>query len=279
MSETKLLLGAVLVALLGAAVLTTCEKVPLIAAPGSSVFLQANPPFVIANGGRSVVTALVTEPVGTLAPDGTQVLFLTTLGQIDETGKTVDGIARVNFVADSRSGTATITAICGGAAATPSGSPSPSPSTSTSPAALGFVGAAAVGAGRPRAAGGPIAQAGSADCSATTTIAIGSTLPKTIILTADPQRITNPRRSGLTATVYDSFGNPVQNVPVVFAITNTSNVEETLDSGGAPQYTDSNGQAFDTLRTRHAPGTEKKVTISATAANGLVSNTLTVFVE
>lgn len=93
--------------------LAGCEQAPLTAPDGSSIFLQANPTFVIANGGISVVTAVVTEPAGTLVPDGTEVLFFTDLGRIDPEGKTVRGVARVNFVSDSRSGRATITAISG----------------------------------------------------------------------------------------------------------------------------------------------------------------------
>ena len=96
-----------------AAILPSCESVPLTAPDGSSISLVANPTFVIANGGVSVVTAVVVEPAGTFAPDGTEVTFLTDLGRIDQTGKTVNGLARVNFVADARSGTAHVTAISG----------------------------------------------------------------------------------------------------------------------------------------------------------------------
>jgi hypothetical protein len=95
--------------------LAGCEAAPLTAPNGSSIFLQANPTFVIANGGVSVVTAVVTEPAGTFVPDGTEVSFFTNLGRIDQVGKTVRGIARVNFVSDARSGLATVTAISGGA--------------------------------------------------------------------------------------------------------------------------------------------------------------------
>ena len=44
----------------------------------------------------------------------------------------------------------------------------------------------------------------------------------------------------IVATVYDEFGNPVQNVPVVFSL-GGSIVEETLDSGGRTLFTDSSG--------------------------------------
>src|SRR5262249_16579321 len=97
-----------------------CEVPPLMA-PGSSISLIANPDFIVANGGVSVITAIVTEPAGTLVPDGSVVFFFTNLGRIDPQAKTVDGVARVNLVADSRSGNATVTAFASGGAAPASG--------------------------------------------------------------------------------------------------------------------------------------------------------------
>jgi hypothetical protein len=234
-------------ALLGACAavgIVACESVPLTAAPGTSMTLIANPPFVIASGGVSVVTAILVEPAGTFVPDGTEVFFFTNLGRIDSPGKTVNGVARVNFIADSRSGQATITAISGGPA----------------PAASGSTGTA-TGTG-----------------SATTTIAIGSTLPTRILVASNPQRITSPRQASITATVLDEFGNSVQNVPVAFSISG-SLIEETLASGGAPVFSDSSGQARDTLYTR-APtgGVQKSVEVTATSANG-VAGSVTVFID
>lgn len=236
-NRNALLLAVGLAACAGA----TCAKVPLTAPGGSSIFAQVNPPFVIANGGTAIVTALVTEPAGTLVPNGTVVYFFTTLGRIDDTVKTRDGVARANFVADSRSGTATVTIWSGGPA------PSVAPSASPSP-----------GAGSSSATGSG---------SATVTIAIGSALPATIVVTADPQVLASSRQSTLRANVFDANGNPVQNVPVVFSI-GGSPLQESLDSGGIPQFTDSNGQAFDVLRT-HAPNgtTQKTITVTATTPN------------
>jgi hypothetical protein len=96
----------------------TCHQVILTAPPGSEIQLFANPEFIVAHTGVSVISAIVIEPVGTPVPDGTVVQFFTTLGQIDEQGKTNDGVARVNLVADSRSGTASVTAYSGAASAT-----------------------------------------------------------------------------------------------------------------------------------------------------------------
>ena len=203
----------------GLAGLVACEAVPLTAI-GANIFLQANPPFVAANGGRALVTAFLTEPAGTLVPDGTEVFFFTDLGSIEERVKTVDGIARTFFVSDSRSGHATVWAYSGG--------PAPSP-----PA----------GGGGDGDGGGTSGGSSSGTGNTSIKIDIGSALPKSVVVTANPQRITSPRQSTITANVFDQSGNPVQNVPVIFRV-DASPLEETLDSGGAPQFTNSSGQAF-----------------------------------
>jgi hypothetical protein len=226
-------------------------KVPPLMEPGSSIFLQANPPFVASNGGVSLVTALLTEPAGTLVPDGTVVYFFASIGRIDPQAKTRDGVARANFVSDSRSGQATITAFSGGAAPAPSG------------------GSASGGGG------------------STVTITIGNALPTLVIVTASPERVRGPGSTTLRANVFDANGNPVANTPVIFKITATVGgtplptptppatplpgpaPEETLDSGGGQVFTDNNGQAFDTLRTRSIAGVSapKIVTVTARTAN------------
>ncbi len=229
---SKLRLAAAAVAVV---VLASCEAAPLTAPNGSTLFLQVNPPFVIANGGIAVVTAVVTEPAGTLVPDGTEVLFFTNLGRIDPVGKTVRGVAAVNFVSDARSGTATVTAISGQATAT-------------------------------------LADPG---------LTVGSALPSLVNVTCDPQRIVSPRNCRVVATVFDERGNPVQNVPVSFSLDPGEGdvLEETLDSGGAFLYTNSNGQVTDTLRTQAIFGLgQKTVIINATTAND-VTGTTTVFID
>jgi hypothetical protein len=216
--------------------------------------LIANPTFVASNGGTSVVTAILVEPAGTFVPDGVEVFFFTNLGRLEpDSAKTKDGVARTNFVADSRSGVATISAISGGPAVAPSASASP-------------------GNG-----GGAVATGSN---SATVDISIGGALPRRIVVAASPARVTSPRRSTIVATLYDQFGNPVQNVPVNFTITSATPVlEETLESGGAARYTDSNGQAFDTLVTRAALGSPQKRVVVTAAAPPDLSADVTVFVD
>jgi hypothetical protein len=253
MPTTRLTL--LLVVVLAAVASATCDSVPLTAPGGSTIFAQANPSFVIANGGTAVVTALVTEPAGTLVPNGTEVFFFTNLGRIDDRVKTKDGLAVANFVSDARSGTASITVWSGGAAPSVAASASPSPGTGT-----GTGTATATGTG-----------------SATVAITVGSANPKTVVVTADPTVLAGSRQAIVRAYVYDGNGNPVQNVPVIFSVSvptgTTAPLQETLDSGGTPVYTDSNGQATDVLRTRAPNGTtQKSITVTATVPVGAGAN-------
>jgi hypothetical protein len=91
----------------------SCADAVLTAPTGSAVKVFANPTFIPATGGVSVISAVVVEAAGTLVPDGTVVLFFTTLGKIDPQGKTHDGVARVNLLSDGRSGAATVTTLSG----------------------------------------------------------------------------------------------------------------------------------------------------------------------
>jgi len=249
MSNWKLAAGVTLAALAAA----TCEKVPLTAAPGTTLTLIANPTFVAANGGRSLLTAILIEQAGTFVPDGTEVFFFTDLGTVaDQSAKTVNGVARTYFIADSLSGDAHVQAISGGPAAA-------APSASASPGGGGT-------------GGGGVSVSGGTG-SDSKTITVGSANPKTVVLSAGPQRIIPPGRSSIVANVFDGNGNPVRNVPIIFTISGVTGggdkVEETLGSGGTPQFTDSNGQAFDTLISRAPTGDPQKiVTVTAVAPNG-----------
>jgi hypothetical protein len=101
----------------------------------------------------------------------------------------------------------------------------------------------------------------------TVDVVIGSARPKTILVTANPPRITGSgpaRQSRIVANVFDDSGNPVINVPVVFSVTPSGDATETLASQGAPTYTDNNGQAVDILQTSYPPDQPAKtVTVNA----------------
>ena len=104
--------------LIGGALSISCGQALLTAPIGSTIAININPPFISANGDIAVVSVFVLEPAGTPVPDGTVVQFFTNLGKIQEQGKTNDGVARVNFESDARSGTARITVFSGPATAT-----------------------------------------------------------------------------------------------------------------------------------------------------------------
>jgi hypothetical protein len=262
--ELAFALAAAAAAAAAALTLPACESVPLTAAPGTSMTMTANPPSVPANGGVSVVTAILVEPAGTFVPDGTEIFCYTNLGRVDPSGKSVDGVVRVNFVSDARCGTAHVTCFSGGPA--PAQSPTPTPTTGTG------IGVAASSAGAtPVAAAGDIAAD---ENSASVDITVCDV--DHVLVTANPQVLEKARSATIVANVFDPNGNPVQNVPVIFKVesgtstgTTIPPLTEFLDSGGAPRYTDTNGQAFDTLTSKVANGTlTKTVTVTATTASG-----------
>ena len=241
--------------------LGTCNQAIMTAPPGSSLTVTANPPAIAAHGDVSVITAFVIEATGTPVADGTVVQFFTTLGRIDEQGKTNDGVARVNLVSDSHSGTAHVTAVSGGDVTT-------SPTTSTTAAAppvapTGFVSAMAV-------TGASALSAAAASGTVDVVIGTGRTLH--VIVTVVPQRLTSVSRTAqVVARVFDESGNPVPNVPVIFS---TNGATENLDSQGRPVFTDNNGEARDVLRTRvQAGAASRQVTVTATPSNGTAGST------
>ena len=126
-----LLLGLALAPL---ALIAGCEKQPLFAPTGSSITLTANTNTLSANGATPII-AQVLEPSGFPPHSGTQITFVTTLGQIQpsEANTDVNGQVTATFLAGGQNGTATITAISGGS------------NTGTSGGLKIFVGTAAVG--------------------------------------------------------------------------------------------------------------------------------------
>jgi len=93
----------------------SCGQAILSSPDGTTLQIFVNPSFISANGDTAVVSVLATEKAGTPVPDGTVIQFFTTLGKIQEQGKTNDGVARVNLISDARSGTAVVTAVSGSA--------------------------------------------------------------------------------------------------------------------------------------------------------------------
>jgi hypothetical protein len=259
-----------------------CAPSLMLAPPGSSLQLFVNPKTIAAHGGISVVSALVMDATGNPVADGTVVQFFTNLGHIDERGKTNDGVARVNFVSDSRSGVAHITAISGGAVSGGGGGGA-SPTSGGSPTATTAV------------SGGGSGASDSQD------ITIGNAGAARIIVTADPPRIsTSIRRTvEIRATVLDVNGNPVPNAPVYFSSTLGSAVStptptgtatgtpasgnagnERFQNGPGPLFTDNNGDAFNTLFTvAEAGGAPYTVTVTAQTpgtGTGTVSGSVSV---
>jgi Bacterial Ig-like domain (group 1)/PKD domain len=94
-----------------------CDKVPLTAPTESTIQLFATGSSVPLTGGVDLI-ATVTEEPGTPVQNGTVVTFTTTLGRIEPPeARTTNGRATVRLLADGRSGTATVTALSGGATA------------------------------------------------------------------------------------------------------------------------------------------------------------------
>jgi hypothetical protein len=249
--RTSSRLGVALLAL----ATVTCQSVPLLAPPGSSLTLIANPDFIASHGGISRIIAIVTEATGAPVADGTQVMFFTDLGRIDERGLTNDGVAQVNLISDSRSGVATVTAISGGGQI-PTASPSPT------------VGSPAVAL-----------KSAAAANSDTVEVTIGNARIVAVHLRAEPGRIGTSRSTVVIATVFDTDGNPIPNVPVYFRVagqTPGTSQTEFFDNSG-PVFTDNNGEADTVLRTRRdVPGSVQVVAEAPGPAGMVASETLTI---
>jgi hypothetical protein len=234
--------------------LAACAGVLFTAPPGSTCSLIANPPFVASDGGVSVITALVLEPAGTTVSDGTVLLFFTDIGFIDPQGKTRDGIARVNFTSDSRSGVAHISAICGGAAPTVTPSTSPSASPVTTPGVGG-------------------------NGSASTTVAVGNVRVKAVVgIRADPPRITSSNSTHVFARAIDENGNGIPNAVMFFEVVTDPATEKFEVTG--PVFTNQSGEAEDVLRTNRELAGNATVRARAIGAGAeVVSETLTIAIR
>ena len=213
------------------AAMAACAGVLFTAPPGSSISLIASPPFVASDGGVSVITAILIEPAGTPVANGTVVQFFTDIGIIERQGKTRDGIARVNFTSDSRSGVAHIQAISGGTAQTIS---TTTPGSTTTPTTT------------PSSTGGS-----SGTGQASIDVPVGSVrVAKVVGLRADPPRITTSNSTHVFARVIDANGNGIANVPVFFDIVATTNPGTEFFDVQGPVFTNQSGEAENVMRTR-----------------------------
>jgi hypothetical protein len=93
-----------------------CQKVPLLAPSGSTITLTVAATALPVNGSTQLI-AQVIEASGTPPHSGTEITFTTSLGTIEPSTASTDasGRAIVTFKAGASNGTATITAISGGA--------------------------------------------------------------------------------------------------------------------------------------------------------------------
>jgi hypothetical protein len=224
---------------LGVSAQLGCQAI-LTAPPESTIVLSANPTFIPANRGVSVLTATVIEPAGTPVPDGTVVQFFTSLGVISEQGKTNDGVARVNLISDSRSGRALVTARSG------------ANESNEIEVAIGSVLPTFV---LVTASPGRLTSSRSAQIVANVNDENGNGVPNVpvifeVIQGTAPSPSPSPGLPGFT---------------------------EELESGGRPVFTDNSGRAHDVLSTRYPRDLPAKtVTVRATTSNGTTDDVVVV---
>src|SRR5262245_10313829 len=132
-------------ALLLAASVMSCDKVPLLAPANSTVSLTASARVLPVNGSTGL-TAFVTESSGSAVQNGTTVRFTTTLGTIQPVqAQTTNGIAVATFSAGSSSGVAEIHADSAGPTTGTGTGTGTSTATCSAPACVQItVGAAAI---------------------------------------------------------------------------------------------------------------------------------------
>lgn len=94
-------------------------NIQLIEAVVGSVSVKAGSASIIANGtSQTLITATVTDTDNSPVPEGTEVTFTTTSGQISGVTKTVNGNATAMLTSSRHVGTATVTATAGGVSET-----------------------------------------------------------------------------------------------------------------------------------------------------------------
>ena len=227
--------GIALVSLLALpfALISACDKVPLLAPTGSVITLLAGTTTVSLNSEITIIATVIengTAPAGTgtgtgtgtttttrtgagtPVQNGTLISFTTTLGRIEPSeARTHNGQVSVRFISGSASGTATITAYSGGASAQ------------------------------------------------LTNLKVGTAAAGRVLVTTTPQTLGSSGGSvQVTASVTDEGGNPLSGIPVSFATDRGSLSPSTAT-------TDASGNATVTLTTTTGPA---KVTATAGAQKG-----------
>jgi hypothetical protein len=102
-------------ALLAVLTLAACDKAQLLAPTNSNITISAAAQ-ILPTGGRTEITATVTEQSGSAVHNGTTVRFSTNLGRVEPAeAQTRNGAATVTFLAGDVSGVAQIRAVSGGA--------------------------------------------------------------------------------------------------------------------------------------------------------------------
>jgi Bacterial Ig-like domain (group 1)/PKD domain len=223
------------------ALVTACDKVPLLAPTGSVITLIPATTTVPLNSEVTIVATVIENGVasssgtgptsststsrtgnGTPVQNGTVVTFTTTIGRIEPSeARTHNGEVTVKLITGGTSGTATITAYSGGASAQ------------------------------------------------ITNLKVGTAAAKTVTLTSTPQTLGSSGGSvAVQATVSDEGGSPVAGIPVTF-----STVKGSVSPSTAS--TDANGVATATLTTTAT--TEVTATIVGTTTSGKSTVTVSAF--
>jgi PKD repeat protein len=175
--------GRVWVAALAVLVMAcgACDRMPLTAPTKSTIQVFSTASTVPLNGTVDVVASVI-ESAGTPVQNGTLVTFTATLGRMDPAeARTENGKVTVKFVAGNQSGTATVTALSGGAT-----------SGGTDTSTLG----------------------------AKLDLTVGGAAADSIAVRAEPASVPQTGGSvTITAQVRDASGNALPGVPVTFSTT------------------------------------------------------------
>ena len=223
----------------------SCEKVPLLAPTGSTITLTTAT-NIITTSGTAEILAQVLEASGTPPHSGTRISFTTTLGRVEPAEAETDasGRAIVRFSATGASGTATITAISGGA------------STGTNGALKLSVGTAAVGAVRVGANPATVsALGGSTTITANVFDVNGNALPQVPVFFSTTTgslsaAVVTTNASGVAETVLTTGQQATVTASVGAqgaATTNSGSTGGTTPTTGGTTTTSTSGQASGTV--------------------------------